>query len=336
MKIEQSNVSLSSKHAKSHEISEKESLEKWNKKEDAPQRFRVIDRLELTDEFKNFKPKELGVSNEFDEEMSLPPKLMAILRALEILTGRKIDSSFMQRLKSQELPQGKDEGAAQPQGWGIDYSYEKTEVKKEQLSFSASGSVKTADGKSIDFSLAFSMKSEIRLHESMSFKAGDALVDPLVINFGTDIVTFSEARHSFDLNLDGRANEFAFVGSGSGFLALDKNSDGIINNGSELFGPKSGNGFNELRAYDMDKNGWIDENDDVFSKLLIWTKDEDGVESLYSLKEKNIGALYLGSAKTDFEILGSEAKTKAHLRESSIYLREDGGVGTIAEIDLVV
>ncbi len=341
MKIINSDISMSSKHKKSHEIHESEKLEMWNKKEDAPERFRVMDRVELTNEFKNLKSNELIISQE-SEGMQLPAKLMRIVRALEILTGKKIDVSFAKVIKPQDLAAQKEviEGAQgtarEPLGWGINYDYQKTEIKKEQLGFSASGSVKTADGKNIDFSLAYSIKSEIRLHESLSFKAGDALIDPLVINFGTDMLSISSVKHNFDLDLDGKSDEFSFVGSGSGFLALDKNGDGIINDGSELFGPKSGNGFNELRAYDSDKNNWIDENDEIYSKLLIWTKDENGKESLYSLKEKNIGALYLGSIKTDFEFIASDAKTTAHLRESSIYLSGDGRVGTIQELDLVV
>jgi len=336
VKIQNSDVSLSSNHKKSHEVHEREKLEMWGKNEDAPQRFKMQDRLELTKDFKNLAPKELSVNDELDG-LHLPPKIMTIVRALEILMDKKIDISFAKKITPQELSASKDgEGATEQLGWGINYEYEKTEIKKEHLGFSASGNVKTADGRSINFSVALNMKSEVRLHESLSFQAGDAVVDPLVINFGTDVVSISSVRHRFDLDLDGKSDEFSFVGSGSGFLALDKNGDGIINDGSELFGPKSGNGFNELRAYDNDKNGWIDESDEIFSKLLIWTKDENGVESLYSLKEKNVGALYLGSVRTDFEFIGADAKTTAHLRESSVYLKEDGGVGTLQELDLVV
>ncbi len=38
-------------------------------------------------------------------------------------------------------------------------------------------------------------------------------------------------------------NNIAFATGNSGFLAFDKNADGMINDGSELFGPESGNGF---------------------------------------------------------------------------------------------
>jgi hypothetical protein len=184
--------------------------------------------------------------------------------------------------------------------------------------------------------VAFNMSRSSATHESFSFKAGDALIDPLVINYEGNTVTMSNIRHTFDLNLDGKDDEFSFVGGGSGFLAIDRNGDGKINDGSELFGPTLGNGFKELAAYDEDGNMWIDENDSVFEKLLIWTKDENGNEELHTLRAKDIGALYLGSALTTFELGDTQNNLVAKMRESSIFLKENGGAGLLQEIDLKV
>ncbi|MDA3908776.1 MAG: hypothetical protein PF437_06785 [Sulfurimonas sp.] len=342
MKIEQSEVSFLTSHHKSHELYESESLEVWNRDEDAPERLSRGDRVELTDDFKKFH-KGVGKIKKLEDEImdeTLNPKLMAIVRALEALTGKKMNISFMHNLKvtkSIEADANKTENEEPKRlGWGVDYHYERTEINKESLDFSASGNVKTSDGKSIDFSLAFSMKQELQSYESISFKAGDALIDPLVLNFGENVVSIGEVKHNFDLDLDGRSDEFSFVGNGSGFLALDKNKDGIINDGSELFGPTKGNGFNELSAYDSDGNNWIDENDEIFNQLVIWTKDANGAEHLFSLKDKDVGALYLGREETAFKFRDSDGSTKALMRESSVYLKESGGVGTLQELDLVV
>ncbi len=339
MKILQSEVSLLSSHHKRHEVYESESLEKWNRPEDAPQRLQQDDRLELTEKFKHmYKGKELSELDSEYNEASLDPKLMSIVRALESLTDRKMNLSFMQSVNGSDVKASEVAPTDEIQrvGWGIDYQYEKTEIKEESLNFSASGSVKTEDGKSIDFSLALSMKNYSKTHESISLKDGDALIDPLVLNFGSNTVNISEVKHNFDLDLDGKSDEFSFVGDGSGFLALDKNRDGIINDGSELFGPTLGNGFEELAVYDSDGNSWIDENDDIFDQLVIWMKDSSGDENLFSLKEKNVGALYLGSAVTPFELNTSDGNMQAQMKESSVYLKENGGVGTLQEIDLVV
>ncbi len=355
MKIQQSEVSFLSSHHKEHKLYESESLETWNTEEDAPQRFQERDRLELSDNFKELqKGAEVDKTGDASFEVSLSPELMAIVRALESLTGKKINLSFMHSFnkpqaidkvngearegtlgyaievsKSEDVP-------VERLGWGIDYNYERHEVHSESLDFSAGGSVKTEDGRDIDFSLAFSMQNHSELHESVSFKAGDALIDPLVLNFDGNVVSISDVKHEFDLDLDGKSDEFSFVGSGSGFLALDKNGDGIINDGSELFGPSKGNGFNELAAYDSDGNNWIDENDEIFNQLLIWTKDEEGNENLFSLKDKDVGALYLGRVDTQFDLKANSGELQGVMRESSIYLSEGGGVGTLQEIDLVV
>ena len=323
MKIANSDVALFSGHSKKHEIQEKESLVQWDRPEDDPRRQNRGDRLQLTENFLRIDKAQS------EQETSLDPKLQAIVRALESLMGHEVNLSFLNKFKQ---PSSAEQ---QSVGWGMEYNYEKKEIKEENLQFSAQGSVQTQDGKKIDFSLAFAMQSKSETYERVNIKAGDALIDPLVLNFDTATVSISNVKHAFDLDLDGKSDTFSFVGNGSGFLALDKNKDGTINDGSELFGPKSGNGFNELRAYDTDNNNWIDENDAVYEQLLIWTKDGSGEENLFSLSDKNVGALYLGAIDTQFD-LNKNNTLEAQLKESSIYLKEDGGVGTLQEIDLVV
>lgn len=126
------------------------------------------------------------------------------------------------------------------------------------------------------------------------------------------------------------------TGAGSGFLALDHNQDGVINDGSELFGPTSGNGFAELAAYDSDNNGWLDENDPVFNDLRLWVMGEGGTSYLATLASRGIGALLLNSADTEFSLTDSNNATLGQIRDTSIFVRENGSVGTIQEVDLAV
>ncbi|MDO9265665.1 MAG: hypothetical protein Q7U00_01145 [Sulfurimonas sp.] len=346
MKIEQSNISLFSSYQKSHKTEEIESLRMWNDKEAAPERVSGGDRFELSKEFKKMEHEAKQINSEnYAFDVELDPKLMAIIRALEALTGKKINLSMYRHDNSSNRSEvaesvaknsSNENNGTQRVGWGMEYSYSRSEVSSEELSFSASGSVSTKDGTQIDFKLAFSMSRSVATQESLSFKAGDALIDPLVLNFDGNTVTMGNIKHTFDLDLDGRDDEFSFVGSGSGFLAIDKNGDGKINDGSELFGPTLGNGFDELAAYDEDGNAWIDESDAIFEKLLIWTKDENGKEELYTLKEKNVGALYLNAVSTTFDLEDSQNNQVAKMRESSLYLSEDGRAGTLQEVDLRV
>ena len=118
---------------------------------------------------------------------------------------------------------------------------------------------------------------------------------------------------------------------------MDKNGDGIINDGSELFGTKSGDGFKDLMIYDEDGNGWIEENDEIFSKLLIWSKDENGNDELYHLKEAGVGAICLQKASTDFSLNSlKNNQANGQIRSTGIFLYENGNVGTMQQLDLAI
>jgi len=168
-----------------------------------------------------------------------------------------------------------------------------------------------------------------------SFRAGEALKDPLVVNFDGPAAQLTRDTFRFDIDADGSEDQISFVAPGSGFLALDADNDGRINSGSELFGALSGDGFADLAAYDQDANGWIDENDEVYSRLRIWAKTSSGEDQLLALGEKGIGALYLGRVESPFAIKGSDNELLGQVRSTGIFLREDGGAGTVQQLDLV-
>jgi len=221
-------------------------------------------------------------------------------------------------------------------GWGIDYQYHESTYEREAVSFSSSGTVKTGDGRTIDFSLQFAMSREFASETHVSIKAGDALVDPLAINFSGAAATLGERTFKFDLDTDGSLDTISFLGEGSGFLALDRDGDGRINNGGELFGPQSGNGFDELAAFDGDKNGWIDENDAIFDKLRIWSMDGEGNLQLEALGKAGVGAIYLGNVTTPFRLMGADGQVNGQIARSGVYLHENGTAGTIQHVDLSV
>ena len=212
----------------------------------------------------------------------------------------------------------------------------------EETSFSTTGTVKTADGREIEFNLSMTMSRsfEEAYVSSANFvtpalQQASTLCDPLVINLNTSSANVTDQKFYFDLDADGNMDLISNLASGSGFLALDKNGDGIINDGSELFGTKSGDGFKDLAAYDSDGNGWIDENDPIFDQLRIWTKDANGKDVLCALGKAGVGAIYLGNAQTDFALNSSkDNSTNALVRKTGIFLYENGTCGTIQHVDM--
>jgi hypothetical protein len=171
---------------------------------------------------------------------------------------------------------------------------------------------------------------------SISLRAGDALLDPLVINFNGPAAMLTDQKFSFDLNADGNNEAMPFVQGGSGILAFDRNGDGRVNNGSELFGPLTGNGFAELSKYDADGNGWIDEKDEVYQQLSIWTKATDGTDILMGLKASGVGAIFTGYADTSFALKDDANNLRGQIRRTGLYLNETGKAGSIQQLDVAV
>lgn len=214
------------------------------------------------------------------------------------------------------------------------YSYSSF-YEKEVTGFGAKGTVVTADGRNIDFNINVTMSRSFYESSATEINFGEAqLKDPLVINLDSNIASVSDQKFFFDIDADGSSEEISMLSSGSGYLALDRNEDGIINDGSELFGTSSGNGFSDLAEYDEDGNGWIDEADSIFDKLKVWCMDEDGVSQLFSLRESGVGAIYLGTENTEFSLNSDSNVTNAVIRQTGIFLYENGDVGTIQQMDL--
>ncbi len=189
--------------------------------------------------------------------------------------------------------------------------------EEESMSFSTTGTVVTADGREISFNMNVGMSRSFAQYYKQESENVIAMCDPLVINLNDDVVGLSDQKFFFDLDCDGKEEEISTLETGNAFLALDHNKDGAINDGSELFGAKTGNGFGDLAQYDEDGNGWIDEADSVFDKLKIWVKDENGEDKLYTLKEKGLGAIYLGSSESNYTLRsGASGEVNGQIRRS--------------------
>lgn len=227
-------------------------------------------------------------------------------------------------------------GMGQPVTQVTTYTDQRYHMEEEHTTFATTGTVKTADGRELSFNLEVGMSRRFEEYYERTYTHKTVTYcDPLVINLDTDMAQVSDQKFFFDLDQDGTEEEISSLQSGSGFLALDLNGDGVINDGGELFGTKSGNGFEDLAKYDSDGNGWIDEADDVWKKLLIWTKDENGNDKLYHLSDLGVGAIGLGNVSTQFA-LNSEKdnQNNAMIRKTGIFLYENGTVSTVQHLDL--
>lgn len=272
-------------------------------------------------------------------------KLRVQMLLIEQLTGRKVFRDMGAAVAEARAQAERDAGeaahrASSPSqdrqlGWGVALDIHEEVRETRSASFEAQGVVRTADGREIAFSASLEMSDTRVTVRDFSLRAGDPpMTDPLVINFDGTAAELTEEKMDFDLDADGAAESISFVRAGSGFLVLDRNGDGVVNDGREMFGPTTGDGFAELAAHDDDSNGWIDEADAVYSQLGVWTREGDA-DRVRSLQEANVGAIYLDSAATSFRLEDASGAAQGQVQSTGVYLTEDGGVGTVQHVDLV-
>ena len=337
MKIASSTISLESQHVSVEQHSVRESLRVWQGGErpnfEGNGRGLALGKqaalVAISEAGRNAASKAEAIESAVND-IENDPTMQLLLGMLEAMTGHKIKR--LDKAHNDDAP-----GQAQRMGWGMEYDRQVSHYEAEVTTFSAEGVIKTADGKQINFNLELTMSREYYEESNFSLRAGDAVFkDPLVLNFNGSAAQLTNTKFAFDIDVDGQQDNISFVGPDSGFLALDRNGNGTIDDGSELFGAQSGNGFADLAQYDSDGNHWIDENDSIFADLRVWQKDASGADSLSTLAQMGVGALYLGTVSTPFSVNTANNQSLGQVRSTGIYLNENGSAGTLQQIDLSV
>lgn len=353
MRIESSNLQMQSTHLAYQRTETFERMEAWRGERGrsngrAAEVAPVMQRETVNISDAGRSAQQASAIDEAGEAAGRDPRLQLLIRMVEFFTGRPVkflDANALQApadnvaTPAQAAPGA--QGAPQPSaGFGIDYEFSSTRMEYEAVSFAAEGKVRTADGREIDFSVSFSMERSYAESINVRFTAGDAaqpkVKDPLVLDFGGPAAALSDMRFSFDLDADGSKDDVPGLAGGTGFLAFDRNDNGRIDDGRELFGPTTGQGFAELALLDADGNGWIDEADPAFAQLRVWQPDASGAGTLMTLLEADVGALSVANVATPFDVRNGNNETLGLMRASSVYLRESGGAGSVSQIDLAV
>ena len=314
---------------------QEEEAEKRKQENDARSLQQMAEQMKTEKEGGSFE-----MSDEYEMKIKMLRQMLAALRGEKLPEELKAKSSIsVGTVSVAKLNTGNLEIGTNASGttWQRITATSGFFSESESTTFASKGVVQTADGRSIDFNIEMTMSrafmTKIDTLEVKDYKK----TDPLIINLDSNIASVSDQKFFFDLDSDGKEEKISFAGKGSGFLALDMNGDGKINDGSELFGTKSGDGFKDLAAYDEDGNGWIDENDSIFSRLKVWTKDENGNDYLIDLKKADVGAIYLRSVDTQFSLKDDKNDLNAEIKKTGVYLKESTGmVGTLNHVDLVV
>lgn len=158
-------------------------------------------------------------------------------------------------------------------------------------------------------------------------------VDPLVLDLDGDGVELSglEAGELFDIEANGEIALVSFVQKGDAFLALDRTGNGVIDDGSELFGTQHGaaNGFEELKKFDENQDGVINAHDAIFPQLGGLRRNAAGLEfvPLSKLGVREISTVYRERREA--------LPTGDEILQVGVFRYSDGAVGRAFDVGLL-
>jgi len=166
---------------------------------------------------------------------------------------------------------------------------------------------------------------------------------PLVLVFDGRPVSFRSAEHGFSLTADGMHAKTDWPSSATPWLVMDRNGNGRIDDGSELFGSASplsagrtaSHGFEALAALDDNGDGVVDTNDAAWAMLMVW-RDEDGSGMSDPAELRSVAETGLLSISLDYRVEPRcDARGNCERERATFQWRDaDGAVRTGETVDI--
>lgn len=181
-----------------------------------------------------------------------------------------------------------------------------------------------------DRSISVSMQSiSLEVTERTTVEGGVIFgaQDPLILDLdgnGFDTTNAHEGR-LFDMDGDGEPEQVSWVRGNDALLALDRNGNGTIDDGTELFGDQNGaaDGFAELARFDANGDGVIDADDPVYQALML--VDANG-------EARNMAEAGIANLRLDVVVPMNQRLTGGQLAATSGFHWQDGRQGTVGEV----
>ncbi|WP_265655840.1 calcium-binding protein, partial [Verminephrobacter aporrectodeae] len=171
--------------------------------------------------------------------------------------------------------------------------------------------------------------------------------DPLVLDLDGDGIETTSARDGtvilFDHDADGVKTGTGWVKPDDGWLVRDRNGNGTIDSGRELFGvdtlksngERATDGFDALKDLDVNNDGKINSADSGFANLRIWRDlNQDGIsqtEEVTTLDANSITAIGVNSSAVRTDLGNGNVQTAA-----GTFTRSNGTTGTTGETSSAV
>jgi hypothetical protein len=146
---------------------------------------------------------------------------------------------------------------------------------------------------------------------------------------GVQTLSLQASTGRFDLLNTGNAIHSGWLSPEDGFLAIDSNGNGRIDDRSELFGGELGEGFAKLATFDTNADGLVTAQDARFSELLVW-RDRDGDHQTSADELSTLAAAGIASLDTRYTVR-SERQNGNLLIERSTATFTDGRSAEMAD-----
>jgi Ca2+-binding RTX toxin-like protein len=174
------------------------------------------------------------------------------------------------------------------------------------------------------------------------FDDAEVIVSPIVLDLDGDGVETRDvnAGAHFDHGGEGFRERTGWMGGDDGLLVWDRNGDGQVNRGSELFGNRTllpdgvtpaANGFAALAAWDANGDGKIDASDPIWANLKIWhDADSDGASTPGELATPaDLGITAINTGYTTSSIV--DAQGNAH-KQIGTFTKADGSTAAAEDV----
>ncbi|MBL4942539.1 MAG: hypothetical protein JKY81_12870 [Colwellia sp.] len=213
-------------------------------------------------------------------------------------------------------------------------SVEQWTTSKQQLSYQIQGKFNIND-QALSLNYNFTLSSERTSYSKIEMSAA-ALKDPLIVQFGAQSLGKITGQKNFLINQDNTLDKLPIFSGDVGYLVFDQNNNQQADDGSELFGPQTGQGFAELARLDSNNNGFIDAEDKDFERLYLWQPNADNsqTERWLSLQEAKIQAISLSAISTPFDFYDQQGQLQAQLRQSSFAISDEGYGRGVHQVDV--
>ncbi len=299
-----------------------------------------IDRITLTMEARFFwteeqmtaEAEETDSNDDVETASRVEGETYVIRLVVEQMTGRKIR---LLEVSDPESDGGHHEPHEAEEAEDSDVEGRRTTLYYESrtVTFEATGTIRTADGGEIGFSVGLVMESEFLSVGTQVLSEGNGFVsNPIVMDFDGTADDLTDKEFIFDADSDDRGEVGVPAGRGAGFISFHTRDDV----GVDVQGLLSGRAVGKDAAFSGVHNGWMGRSGSILKRLLAWMHAIGGDDRLRTPYDTDAKAAGPGTEKTGLLTKGDDETPGARITGIGVYVSGTRITYTSRQVDLAV